>query len=193
MWDMKRGLSPKSEYDVMEATREVLGEGGYTNLSLDRVAERTEGSEEVYDYFHSPTELAAAFVEYERDRFEEFLMLTADEPDLRLRELLEVLVGLVDVEDDDLVPAYLEMYAAASDQERLREVLIQFDDRILDALTETIRDGIEDGTFEEVDPEAAASVIFAAHMSTFLRKAVGGGTEAIKDGLDEFVLSAFRK
>lgn len=190
---MKRGLSPETEYDVMEATRAVLGQGGLTGLTLERVAERIDDSEKVYEYYDSPVELATAFVEYERDRFEEFLMVTADEPDLRLRALLDVTVDLVDIEDDDLVPAYLEMYAMATERERLREALLKFDGAIREALAETIRDGIEDGTFEAVDPEAAADLIFGAHMSTFLRKAVGGETEGIKDGLDEFVLSTFRK
>jgi len=190
---MKRGLSPETEYEVMEATREELGQGGLSGLTLDRVAERADEGETVYEYYDSAVELATAFVEYERDRFEEFLMVTADEPDLRLRALLDVTVDLVDIEDDDLVPAYLEMYAMATEHERLREALLKFDAAIREALTETIRDGIEDGTFEEVDPQAAADMIFAAHMSTFLRKAVGGETGGIKDGLDEFILSAFRK
>jgi AcrR family transcriptional regulator len=190
---MKRGLSPKSEYEVMEATRAALGRGGFTGLTLDRVADRIDVEEPVHAHYDSPSEIAAAFVDYERDRFEEFLMVTADEPDLRLRALLEVLVGLVDIEDDGLVPAYLEIYAAAAENDRLREALLKFDATIREALTDTIRDGIEDGTFEEVDPEAAADVIFATHMSMFLRKVVGGETEGIKDGLDEFVLSTIRK
>jgi AcrR family transcriptional regulator len=85
------------------------------------------------------------------------------------------------------------MYAKAPEYDGLREALLEFDVAIHEALKETIRDGIEDGTFEEVDPEAAADMIFAAHMSTFLRKAVGGETAGIKDGLDEFILSNFRK
>ena len=189
---MKRGLSPKTEYAVMEATREVLGQRGLSGLSLDRVAERTEVTEDVYDYYDSPVELAVAFVEYERDRFDEFLMVTADEPDLRLRALLDVTVDLVDIEDDDLVPAYLEMYARAPEEERLREALLEFDAEILDALAETIRDGIEDGTFDDVDPEAAATMIFVTHMGTFLRKSVDADTAEIRDSLDEFVLSTFR-
>ncbi|MFT4931750.1 MAG: AcrR family transcriptional regulator [Natronomonas sp.] len=190
---MERGLSPEAEYDVMEATRDVLGREGFSGLTLDEVADRAEASERVYANYESPVEIATAFVDYERDRFEEFLMVTADEPNLRLRALLDVLVGLVDVDDDDLVPAYLEMYAQAAEYEELRESLLAFDEAIHDALAETIRDGIEDGTFSEVDPEAAAAIIYAVHMSTFLRKAVGADTTPIRDALDHFVLSTFRQ
>jgi AcrR family transcriptional regulator len=190
---MKRGLSPTTEHEVMEATRAVLGQGGFTGLTLERVAERTDASETVYDYFDSPADLATAFVDYERDRFEEFLMVTADDPNLRLRELLDVTVDLVDVDEDDLVPAYLELYATATEDERLRESLMAFDEAIRAALAETIRDGIEEGTFAEVDPEAAAAIIYAVHMSTFLRRAIGADTADIKDALDEFVLSTFRQ
>jgi AcrR family transcriptional regulator len=190
---MKRGLSPQTEYEVMEATREVLGREGLSGLTLDRVAGQTNGDAKVHDHYDSPVELVTAFVDYERDRFEEFLMMTADDPNLRFRALLDVAVGLEGVEEDGLVPAYLEMHAQASENEQLREALFALDSEIRDSLAETIRNGIQEGTFEAVDPEAAAAIIYATHISTAVKSGLGADTADIRDGLDEFVLSAIRK
>jgi AcrR family transcriptional regulator len=190
---MTRGLSPKVEYEVMEATRAALGERGVSGLTLDEVAQRADCTNRVYEHYDSPDDLVTSFVKYEHDRFEEFLMVTADDPASRLRALLDVTVDFTDAEDDQLLPAYLEMYARAEDNDALRSALLSFDSAILDALVDTIEEGIEAGAFRDVDAEKTATMIFAAHESSLIRKAVDADTAPIKDSLDEFVLSELRQ
>lgn len=186
-------ITPATEHDIMEATREQLASEGFVDLTLEAVAIAGDVSPDlVRSEYDSPADLAAAFVEYERDRLAEFLMTASEDPRARLRELLELTVGLTEMDADELVPAYLEMYGRAREHDDLRAALDRFEADTHAALVEAVADGVEAGVLRDCDPEAVATMIFAAHEAVVGQRALGVDDAYIRDALDEVVLSQVR-
>lgn len=186
-------ITPATEHDIMEAARHELAADGFVDLTLEGVAIRAEVSPElVRSEYDSPADLARAFVEYERDRLAEFLMTASDDPRTRLRELLELTVGLTELSEDELVPAYLEMYGRACHHAGLCDALNAFEADVHEALAETVRSGVETGQFRDCEPDAVATMIFAAHEAVIGQRALGVDDAYIRDALDEVVLSQVR-
>jgi AcrR family transcriptional regulator len=190
---MVDGLTPAREHAIMEATRAELASDGFVDLTLEQVAVAAQESPTfVAAHYDSTVDLAASFVEYETDRLEEFLFTASEDPAVRLRELLELTVGLAEIEDDEIVPAYMEMYGRADRHEELREALREFEDEMHAALVDTVADGVDQGRFRDCDPESIATMIFAAHEATFNHRALAGDAAFIRDALDDVVLSRIR-
>lgn len=186
-------ITPATEHDIMEATRQELAREGFVDLTLEAVAVAGDVSPSlVLSEYDSSADLAAAFVEYERDRLAEFLMTASEDPRVHLRELLELTVGLTELDADGLVPAYLEMYGRARQHDDLREALDGFEADMHAALVEAVRDGVEAGVLRDCDPEAVATMIFAAHEAVVGQRALGVDDAYIRDALDEVVLSQVR-
>jgi hypothetical protein len=186
-------ITPAIEHDIMEATRGELATEGFVDLSLDGVAVAGDVPPDlILSEYDSPADLATAFLEYERDRLAEFLMTASEDPRARLRELLELTVGLTQMEADELVPAYLEMHGRARHHDDLRTALNAFEADMHAALAEVVRDGVEVGAFRDCDPEAVATMIFAAREAVVGQRALGVDDAYIRDALDEVVLSQVR-
>lgn len=186
-------ITPATEHDIMEATRGVLATEGFVDLTLIAVAREAEVAGDLLRReYDGPAGLAAAFVEYERDRLAEFLLTASDDPRVRLRELLERTVGLTDPDAATLVPAYLELYARAERHEELRGALSAFDAAVHAAVAETVREGVEAGAFRDCDPEAVATMVGGARGAVLERRALGVDDADVRDALDELVLSRVR-
>ncbi|WP_435319829.1 TetR/AcrR family transcriptional regulator [Haloarchaeobius sp. TZWSO28] len=190
---MAGGPKPIVESAIMEATREALAEEGYHELSFESVAAGCEHDRSTLDrYYDDTTHLVAAFLEYESDRFTEFVMVAPEQPHLRLRVLLETLVGLDALDADGLLEPYLELYVHALRDERIRASLDSLQSVMYDSLVETIERGVDDGTFDPVDPDLAASAIFSVHEAALRREALGHDSARLRDALDQFVLCQLR-
>ncbi len=186
-------ITPATDHDIMEATRSELAADGFVDLTLDGVAVTAEVSPSlVRGEYDSPAALAQSFVEYERDRLAEFLMTASDDPRTRLRELLELTVGLTEFSEDELVPAYLEMYGRACHHTGLCDALDAFESDMHQALVDTVERGVETGVFRDCDADAVATMIFAAHEAVIGQRALGVDDAYIRDALDEVVLSQVR-
>ncbi|WP_267641211.1 TetR/AcrR family transcriptional regulator [Haloarchaeobius amylolyticus] len=190
---MAGGPKPVVESAIMEATREALAEEGYRELSFETVATGCEYDEGTLDrYYDDTTHLVASFLEYESDRFAELVMLAPEEPHLRLRVLLEALVGLDTLDADGLLEPYLELYVQALRDERIQASLDSLHSVMYDSLVETIEAGVEVGCFDPVDPDLAASAIFSVHEAALRQEALGNDSARLRDALDQFVLADIR-
>jgi AcrR family transcriptional regulator len=191
---MGENPKPVVESAIMEATRGALAEHGYAELDFEAVAARCEYDRSLIDlYYDDPGDLVVHFLTYERDRFEEFLMLAPEEPDLRLRVLLESLVGLDDIEADGLLEPMVELSSQALSDDELREALYHLDAVKYEALVETIEAGIEERTFRGLDPDLVAAAVFAVRDATLRQEAYGQDATLLRDALDAFVLSRLRR
>jgi AcrR family transcriptional regulator len=185
--------------DVMSATGEALRECGYAGLTMQEIADRAEKSKSLLHYHYDTKEgLLVAFLEHLVRRFDAKLDGTADAPpDERLADLIDLL--LPDEDDEDwarLHRVLIELRAQAPHQEAFREQLNRNKAFLQRRLAETIEDGVEDGTFREVDPDRTARFVLSAlDGARSARTTLGDAddVEAVRAGLAEFVLADLRR
>jgi len=145
------------EEEIMEATYEALCEHGYADLTVQRIATKLEKSTAAIHYhYDTKDELLVAFLEYLLDGMDEWLK--ADDEDAPRERLSSLLDSLLPEEphDEGFTVAMTDMRAQAPHNEAFREQFVERDAYTLDLLAAAIEDGIEEGTFREVEPRGAA-------------------------------------
>lgn len=167
---------------IMAATYEALCEEGYSDLTSQAIADRTERSKSALFYhYDSREELVADFIEYLIEGFEARIARIGDRPPL---ERLAAFVDwfLADPNDDQVAfhTAFLELRAQAPYNEVYREKLRESDDHLRSAVEDILRDGIEAGVFREHDPETVAALLLAAFDGARTRQFTLGRNEYLE-------------
>ncbi|QLH79271.1 TetR/AcrR family transcriptional regulator [Halosimplex rubrum] len=158
------GVPAEARAEVALAVRDALAEHGYERLTTAKIAEAYPKSESgLYYYYDAKDEMIAAFLEFAVGRFgEELDAIEADGPEARLRAACERMFLSPGEEGADLHVAVMELLSHAPHNETLRDPLVALQSAKLDVLAETVREGVEDGTFRPVDPDATAAFLLAA-------------------------------
>lgn len=172
---------------IMAATYEALCEVGYSDLTAQAIADRTDRSKSALFYhYDSREDLVAAFIEYLLDGFDRRLEQISD------RSPVEQLAAFVDWflsdPDDDQVAfhtAFLELRAQAPYNDSYREKLRESDDRLREAIEDILRAGIESGDFQEHDPETVAALLLATFDGARIRQFTLGRDEYLETVREE--------
>lgn len=147
---------------IMTATYEALCTHGYTDLTAQDIADRTDKSKSLLFYhYDSKEDLVADFIDYLLERHDDHVEAAASEPPVeRLATFLDLfLYGPDDTDQTSFHTAMLELRAQAPYNDTYREQF-QKSDRRLQATLETIlEDGIESGAFVDHDFEAVATLL----------------------------------
>ena len=150
---------------IMTATYEALCEHGYTDLTAQDIADRTDRSKSALFYHYDSTEeLTADFLEYLLewldDRVDETSALP---PAQRLVRIVDWFLYGENADDrQSFHTAMLELRAQAPYNDRYREKLRKSDDRIRSTFQRILEDGIDEGQFVDHDTERTAGVLIAA-------------------------------
>jgi AcrR family transcriptional regulator len=150
--------------EVAHAVQEALARHGYERLTTARIAEEYENSEAgLYYYFDSKDEMIAAFLEQAAYYLsEDLLRVNVDDPEAALRDACEFLFRTPDHEYAGIAVAIMELLSHAPYNETLREPLLELETACLDALTDIVAAGVDQGVFRPVDPRATAAFLLAA-------------------------------
>ncbi|WP_336135110.1 TetR/AcrR family transcriptional regulator [Natronomonas amylolytica] len=153
-------METESVEEILEATRHALCEHGYADLTVQRIADESSmTSAAIHYHFDTKTELLNAFLDYFTDEFERQLACEDDDPRKRLETFLSVVFEPAENGDDDFAIALMELKTQAPYQDTYRERFVAVDERMRAAVAEAVRDGIEAGHFEPVDPDAVARFV----------------------------------
>ncbi|WP_247002749.1 TetR/AcrR family transcriptional regulator [Halosolutus gelatinilyticus] len=158
---------------IMVGTYEALCDRGYTDLTAQDIADRTDKSKSLLFYhYDSKEDLVADFIGYLVERFDERVGALDDRPPVeRLAAFVDwFLYGPRDDDRRSFHTALLELRAQAPYNERYRDQLRKSDDRLRTALEGILRDGIESGEFREHDPEETAALLIAAFDGARIRQ-----------------------
>jgi len=162
-------MDDETESAVMAATSRALCEHGYADLTMQRIADEWDRSKAALHYhYDTKEELLEAFLDWTMSRFESRLACEAADPRERLDTFVEALFGPAEAGDRSFAIALLAMKAQAPHSESYHDRLLVMDERIRETLVETVRDGVEAGYFDDVNPEDtarfAATAINGAHV-----------------------------
>lgn len=164
----------------MAATYRVLATHGFAGLTTQRVADEADCSQSLVHYhYDTKEELVVAFLEWVRANETDWLAeLEGGTAEARLRRFVDMQLSIPD--DDEHARfnvAFLELQAAAARNERYRVALSEFAALIQDRLAAIVSEGIADGEFRPVDPDATARFLRYA-----LHSAVGASLTLREDG-----------
>ncbi|ELZ04135.1 TetR/AcrR family transcriptional regulator [Natrialba aegyptia] len=151
---------------IMTATYEALCEHGYTDLTAQHIADRTDKSKSLLFYhYDSKEDLIADFIGYLTEWFDERVTQTAGQPPVdRLAMIVDwFLYGSPDADNErqSFHTAMLELRTQAPHNEQYLEQLRRSDDHLRETIEEILADGIEAGQFVDHDTEEIALLLIA--------------------------------
>jgi AcrR family transcriptional regulator len=161
---MSADISSEERAGVAQAVGAALAAHGYERLTTAKIAAEYDKSEAgLYYYFDSKDEMIAAFLEETAGEFgEQMAAADPENPEATLRAACERLFCAPGDERAGLHVAIMELLSHAPYNETLREPLLALESATLDALTDIVRAGVEQGVFRPVDPRATAAFLMAA-------------------------------
>ncbi len=189
----QRSESSDTRESIMRATYCALCKHGYADLTMQDIAEEFEKSKSLIHYHYETKEdLFVAFLDYLLDHFHDHVeSIESDDPAERLRRLLDLFEsGPSDDENRDFQVAMLEILAQAPYNDAYHEQLQRNSNDLHDLVADIVRDGIEAGQFDAVDPDEAATLLLAAVNGVRIRRAtlgMEGESEAIDSLLARYL------
>jgi AcrR family transcriptional regulator len=156
-------MESDTEREIMDATYRALCEHGYADLTVQRIADESSmTSAAIHYHFDTKRDLLHAFLGHLIDRFEAKLACEARDPRERLSTFLDAIFTPGTDRDDDFPTALMELKSQAPYQPAYRDRFRQLDARMRTVVADAVRDGVEAGQFDEVDPEAVARAVVTA-------------------------------
>lgn len=183
---------------IMEATFRALSKQGYTDLRMRDIGDEMDLTRQVIHYhFDGKHDLMSSFLEYIIDQYEGGVKVNEDahvrmELDARIDQCL---FGpeFEDFSHWERMKVYHELYTYAQNDDEHREIFKDHYDRIRGSIVEVVEEGIEDGTFSEVDAHRIGQLITdVIHAARGRRIALGheDAPAEAKQSIDEFILDS---
>lgn len=158
---------------MMEATYRALCTHGYANLTIQKIGEEFSKSKSlVYHHYDGKDELLLDFLEFMLDRFAtEIIDTGADDPTDRLQSVIDLTITEpLSEERASFRRTMIELRAQAATDPAYREQFTRIERLFHDHIADLLREGIEQGTFRDVDPDQVASFLLTLIDGTMLRQ-----------------------
>jgi AcrR family transcriptional regulator len=185
-------MSDEPREAVIRATCRALCAHGYANLTMQDIADETDLSKAALHYhYDTKRDLLIAFLDALTSWYEGRLeTLAGDDAAERLASLFDECLSPDDSDTD--YPAFhtalLEIKAQAPYDEAYRERLAAADEVLVTRVREIVADGVDAGTFREVDPDVTAALIADVLAGGHTRNvAVGRDLDETRTVLDGYV------
>ena len=178
----------------MRATYRALCSAGYSELTAQSIADRTDRSKaSLFYHYDSKEGLLGAFIDYLLEDFDERVERTrAASPEDRLAAFVDW--WFVDPPEAEVGyhTAMLELRAQAPYNDTLREKLRESDAALRATLVEILADGIATGAFREHEPETVADLLLAAFDGARIRRLTldrDAYKETVRGAIDDYVFA----
>lgn len=155
---------------ILAAAFDALQKHGYLELTIEAIGDEFDKSQSlIYHHYDSKDEMLVDLLRLIIDYFEEPVPESRPEdPRERIDTFVETTVGLRQM-DRTAIEALVELRAQATHDEDFREHFVRSDEVIQEALADDIRDGIESGVFQEVEPERVATWLYTVSIGATFR------------------------
>ncbi|WP_323190520.1 TetR/AcrR family transcriptional regulator [Halostella sp. PRR32] len=166
---------------IMQATYRALSEHGYTGLTIQRIGDEFDRSKSLlYHHYDGKDDLMLDFLafmlDYHRETVSEW---ETDDPETELRSLVDHFFTR-DREDDEFGAAMVELRAQAAHDEAYCDHFTRSDALFRDRIAETVAQGVEQGDFRAVDPEAVAEHLLTAIVGRTTRRTTADAAAALE-------------
>ncbi|WP_256300734.1 TetR/AcrR family transcriptional regulator [Haloarchaeobius salinus] len=187
-----------TEEVIMEATFRALSKQGYSDLRMRDIGEEMELTRQVIHYhFDGKYDLMSSFLEYIIGQYEGSVEVDGDaDPRTELDARIDQCLFGPEFEEFshwDRMKVYHELYTFAQNDDTHREIFNDHYERIRGSVVEVVEEGIEQGTFREVDAERMGQLITdIIHAARGRRMALGheDAPAEARQSIDEFILDS---
>lgn len=192
----QRPSSEETREAIMEATFRALSEHGYTDLRMRDIGDEFEMTRPVIHYhYNSKHELISSFLEYVIAQYKNDVAIDdSDDHWKRLQIRIDQCMFGPDIDGFDhweRMKVYHELFSQAQHNETHRELFNEHYEQMVIGLADVIRDGIEQGTFAEVDAmELSQLLTDIIHSARARRISLGqkDAPEQARAAINTFVL-----
>ncbi|MFU8867195.1 TetR/AcrR family transcriptional regulator [Natronococcus sp.] len=183
---------------IMEAVYRALSRNGYPATTMSEIAAEFDKSKSLlYYHYESKEEILNDFFAHLCERLEATLVEDPyDDPHEQLLALIDRLLP-AEMDDESLRfrRAFFEIRSQAPHNQSYHEQIERSDEIILEALTETIRRGVDEGRFADFDSEREAELLFSTIYGIMERGVtledraiIERNREAVHDRIDRWLL-----
>jgi len=183
--------------EIMRATYRALIEQGYSDLTIQGIADEFPKSKSLlYYHYDGKDDLIASFLGFATDRFRREIEVEIDDPEAQLRALVDQLVPeSLDEGEYRVQVALLELRSETPHNERFRQQYAVVDDALKSDIADVLRRGIESGAFAtDMNPDTEAEVLVSLltgvrtlRLSTYERFPVAETRAALDGYLDRLL------
>lgn len=183
------------EDEIMAATGRALRRYGLTDLTTQKIANEWGKSQSLlHYYFETKAELLVSFIESIRAESQHAYEEHADDPPLeRIRWFLNRdLNSAIDADHRERSAGLFELHTQAAQKAAYRDELNKHEDDAREFIETAIRDGIEEGTFRDVDTKEVALLVLSIHDGVMLRARAlrrDDDVPTARRGIETYVLS----
>ncbi|WP_435552509.1 TetR/AcrR family transcriptional regulator [Natrinema sp. CGMCC1.2065] len=173
---------------IMRATYVALCEHGYNELTIQRIGDEFSKSKSLlYHHYDSKDDLLLDFLSFMLDQLEgQIPTYRAGGADDHIAEIVEQTFDLGVAEmGTDFTRALVELRAQAAHDEGYREHFTRSDQFVRKHVAHTIRSGIEQGVFRDVDPQETAALFQLMFVGTMTQR-VTSDDDILEDGRSAF-------
>jgi AcrR family transcriptional regulator len=165
-----------SKKEIMDATYQALCNHGYSDLTIENIAEESEkGKSNIYYHFDDKKALILDFLDFMKDNLEqEFESLNSSSPEENFDSLLDMMLGVEDEEMWDFHRALMEIQGRAQYDEDFEQKFRELDEIVLEKFTETLRE------MNVERPEDQAELIVSTVQGGLTRKLTLENSEGLK-------------
>ena len=151
--------------EILDGVYDALCANGYADLTMQDIADECEKSTSLLHYhYDTKAELMMAFLDHIITNYKQRLADKTDQPPER--RLMRFLARFVFAPDDDERQSFhlalLEMRSQSPFDEQIQGKLEDSDAVLRDTAADILRDGVEAGVFDPVDPDRTAAMLVAA-------------------------------
>ncbi len=182
---------------IMKATYDALCNHGYSDLTIQRIGDEFPKSKSLlYHHYDSKDALLLDFLEFMLDRLEEQV---PTQPDGGAEEHIQEIVDRTFdpggfSADGDFPRALVELRAQAAHDEDYREHFTRSDRFIRQHVAYVIQSGIEQGVFQDVDPEETAALFQVVFVGAMTQRETSGddNMDAARASFERYVWECLR-
>ncbi|KOX95348.1 TetR/AcrR family transcriptional regulator [Halorubrum tropicale] len=149
--------------DIMEATHIAVKKHGYSDLTIQHIADEFDRSKAlIYYHYDGRDDLLVDFLKYILGGFLATLPEEGSSPREELDDLIELLLPTtVNEEPYRLMLSMFELRMNAPHDEAVREQYLEVEERVRMVLEDILRRGIESNEFVDVDVEVEAETLLS--------------------------------
>ncbi|OLZ39455.1 TetR family transcriptional regulator [Natrinema saccharevitans] len=156
----------------MEATYDAISDTGYSDLTIQDIADEFDRSKTlIYYHYDGREELLVDFLDYVMKQFRTMLPDSTESPQEELETLVDTLLPTtIDEEPFQVMLAMFELRVNAPYDTNCREQYRAVEDELNTLLVDILSRGVEMGEFENIDPEIEAELFVSLLIGTRARR-----------------------